>query len=86
VSTLRDQCDLDEMAEYNSLKVPDLKKLLTDRGLAVTGNKPDLIKRLQDEDEAKGGEEGGSAGMSSYRVQSGLRRTKQLRSRFWLGT
>jgi SAP domain-containing ribonucleoprotein len=44
----------DNMTDYNALKVPELKKELTARNLAVTGNKPDLIKRLQDDDEAKG--------------------------------
>jgi SAP domain-containing ribonucleoprotein len=38
------------MADYGVLKVQDLKKLLQERNLATTGNKPDLIKRLQDAD------------------------------------
>lgn len=38
------------MADYSSLKVPELKKLLADRKLAQTGNKPDLIARLQEDD------------------------------------
>jgi SAP domain-containing ribonucleoprotein len=38
------------MTDYNSLKVPELKKLLSDRSLAQTGNKPDLIARLQEAD------------------------------------
>lgn len=41
------------MAEYLSLKVPELKKLLADKKLPQTGNKADLIARLQ-EDDAKG--------------------------------
>jgi len=32
-------------AKLQSLKVPELKELLHGAGLAVTGNKPDLIKR-----------------------------------------
>jgi SAP domain-containing ribonucleoprotein len=40
------------MADYTSLKVPDLKKLLSERKLSLTGNKPELIKRLQDADAA----------------------------------
>lgn len=44
------------MSDYAVLKVNDLKKLLSERNLAVTGNKPDLIKRLQDADrETEGG-------------------------------
>ncbi|OIW29745.1 hypothetical protein CONLIGDRAFT_343569 [Coniochaeta ligniaria NRRL 30616] len=42
-------CDK-SMADYGVLKVNDLKKLLQERNLSTTGNKPDLIKRLQDAD------------------------------------
>ncbi|KAF5017799.1 hypothetical protein F66182_10250 [Fusarium sp. NRRL 66182] len=38
------------MAEYSSLKVPELKKLLAEKGLQQTGNKADLIARLQEND------------------------------------
>ncbi|RBA13810.1 hypothetical protein FPRO05_02603 [Fusarium proliferatum] len=38
------------MAEYSSLKVPELKKLLAEKGLPQTGNKADLIARLQEND------------------------------------
>ncbi|KAF4979449.1 hypothetical protein FZEAL_4353 [Fusarium zealandicum] len=38
------------MAEYSTLKVPELKKLLAEKGLPQTGNKADLIARLQEED------------------------------------
>jgi SAP domain-containing ribonucleoprotein len=38
------------MTDYNSLKVPELKKLLGDRSLAISGNKADLIARLQEDD------------------------------------
>jgi SAP domain-containing ribonucleoprotein len=41
------------MTEYQSLKVPELKKLLNERGLPQTGNKADLIARLQENDKAK---------------------------------
>ncbi|KAI6716227.1 hypothetical protein PZA11_002136 [Diplocarpon coronariae] len=41
------------MADYNALKVPDLKKLLGERGLVMSGNKADLIARLQDDDAKK---------------------------------
>ncbi|EQL00469.1 DNA-binding SAP [Ophiocordyceps sinensis CO18] len=37
------------MAEYSTLKVPELKKLLADKKLPQTGNKADLIARLQDD-------------------------------------
>ncbi|KAF5631652.1 DNA-binding SAP [Fusarium tjaetaba] len=40
------------MAEYSSLKVPELKKLLAEKGLPQTGNKADLIARLQENDRA----------------------------------
>lgn len=48
------------MADYNSLKVPDLKKLLSERSLPLSGNKADLIGRLQADDSKKAG----SSGMS----------------------
>ncbi len=38
------------MADYASFKVPELKKLLSDRGLPIAGNKADLIARLQEND------------------------------------
>jgi SAP domain-containing ribonucleoprotein len=38
------------MSDYASLKVPELKKLLQEKGLPVTGNKADLIARLQEND------------------------------------
>ncbi|KAI5865416.1 hypothetical protein GGS23DRAFT_426072 [Durotheca rogersii] len=40
------------MSEYSSLKVPELKKLLQEKSLPVTGNKADLIARLQEHDKA----------------------------------
>jgi SAP domain-containing ribonucleoprotein len=42
------------MADYSSQKVPELKKLLQDRGLAMSGNKADLIARLQENDKKNG--------------------------------
>lgn len=45
------------MSDYASFKVPELKKLLTDRGLPQAGNKADLIARLQENDAAKKGGE-----------------------------
>lgn len=42
-----------EMTDYASLKVPDLKKLLQERGLQQSGNKADLIARLQDNDKSR---------------------------------
>lgn len=36
--------------EYPSLRVPDLKKLLQERGLAVSGNKAELISKLLEDD------------------------------------
>ena len=44
------------MAEYSSLKVPELKKLLAEKGLPQTGNKADLIARLQENDKKAEGE------------------------------
>lgn len=41
------------MADYNSMKVPELKKVLQERGLPLTGNKADLIARLQEDDNQK---------------------------------
>lgn len=40
------------MSDYASLKVPDLKKLLSERSLPQTGNKADLIARLQENDKS----------------------------------
>ncbi len=40
------------MADYATLKVPELKKLLQEKQLPVTGNKADLIARLQEHDKA----------------------------------
>ncbi|KAF2643311.1 hypothetical protein P280DRAFT_361581, partial [Massarina eburnea CBS 473.64] len=40
---------------YDSQKVPDLKALLTERGLPTTGKKSDLIERLTKDDEKKTG-------------------------------
>lgn len=54
------------MADYSSFKVPDLKKLLTERGLATTGNKPDLIKRLKDNDEEQKGPSDGAEAAGTY--------------------
>ncbi|QPC76326.1 hypothetical protein HYE68_007078 [Fusarium pseudograminearum] len=38
------------MAEYSTLKVPELKKLLAEKSLSQSGNKADLIARLQEND------------------------------------
>lgn len=43
------------MADYSTQKVPDLKKLLSERGLVISGNKADLIARLQEDDAKKSG-------------------------------
>ncbi|KAI1768004.1 hypothetical protein GGR53DRAFT_31425 [Hypoxylon sp. FL1150] len=40
------------MSDYASLKVPELKKLLQEKSLPVTGNKADLIARLQEHDKS----------------------------------
>lgn len=40
------------MSDYASLKVPDLKKLLSERSLPQSGNKADLIARLQEHDKS----------------------------------
>lgn len=41
------------MSDYNSMKVPELKKLLQTRSLGVTGNKADLVARLVEDDKSK---------------------------------
>jgi len=41
------------MADYNSMKVPELKKLLSERSLTQAGNKADLIARLVENDNQK---------------------------------
>lgn len=45
------------MAEYSSLKVPELKKLLAEKGLSQTGNKADLVARLAENDKQQAEEE-----------------------------
>lgn len=35
---------------YTSLKVPELRKLLQERSLPITGNKADLVSRLEEND------------------------------------
>jgi hypothetical protein len=52
------------MADYSTHKVPDLKKLLSERGLAISGNKADLIARLQEDDSKKAGTGGGGKFLS----------------------
>jgi hypothetical protein len=47
---IRTQIQLVKMTDYSSLKVPDLKKLLGERSLPISGNKSDLIARLQEHD------------------------------------
>jgi len=49
------------MADYSQLKVPDLKKILQERGLVISGNKADLIARLQEDDKKSGN--GATGGM-----------------------
>lgn len=46
------------MSEYSSLKVPELKKLLAEKSLPQTGNKADLIARLQEHDKQADSAEG----------------------------
>jgi len=53
------------MADYSQQKVPDLKKLLQERGLVVSGNKADLVARLQ-EDDKKSGTAAGKCYNASY--------------------
>ncbi len=50
------------MADYNSMKVPELKKLLSERGLTQAGNKADLIARLVENDKEKSKAEEPAAG------------------------
>jgi hypothetical protein len=55
------------MANYDKLKVTELRELLQERNLAQNGNKPDLIKRLQENDSAKeAGAAGDAAGRSHF--------------------
>jgi hypothetical protein len=44
---------VDTMTDYNTLKVPELKKLLQEKSLPVAGNKADLIARLLEHDKAQ---------------------------------
>ncbi|TAQ85778.1 hypothetical protein B7494_g5897 [Chlorociboria aeruginascens] len=47
------------MTDYSQLKVPDLKKLLQERSLPISGNKADLIARLQEHEKKPAGATGG---------------------------
>lgn len=42
------------MSDYSSKKVAELKELLSARGLAVSGNKADLVARLEENDKVAG--------------------------------
>lgn len=44
------------MADYASLKVADLKKLLGEKGLSDKGLKPELVARLKEHDAAANGD------------------------------
>ena len=41
------------MTDYSKLKVDELKKLLGDRGLSLSGKKADFVSRLNEDDESK---------------------------------
>lgn len=43
------------MVDYSQQKVPEIKKILQERGLVVSGNKAELIARLQEDDNKKAG-------------------------------
>ena len=58
------------MADYSSLKVPELKKLLTERGLPHIGNKADLIARLTENDTQKADAGAAPAGKLSRSIFS----------------
>jgi len=49
------------MTDYAAQKVPDLKKILSERGLVVSGNKADLVARLQEDDKKKSGDKPAAA-------------------------
>lgn len=51
------------MTDYSQHKVPDLKKILSERGLVVSGNKADLIARLQEDDKKASGGTASGAGI-----------------------
>jgi len=53
------------MGDYNSMKVPELKKLLNERGLTQAGNKADLIARLVENDKEQAKSSEPQAGRSS---------------------
>ena len=56
------------MADYSKEKVPDLKKLLQERGLVISGNKADLIARLQEDDAKKAGSSTGISSLPQARL------------------
>ena len=64
------------MVDYSQLKVPDLKKLLGERGLVLSGNKADLIARLQEDDTKKGT---AGAGKSSISIHAHISSPSRLR-------
>lgn len=52
--------------EYSSLKVPELRKILQERSLPTTGNKADLVARLQEDDKTKAPAAAAEPGTSSH--------------------
>ena len=50
---------------YSAMKVPDLKGELSSRGLTVTGNKAELISRLQADDLKKSQEATSTTGTTA---------------------
>lgn len=50
--------NLYEKIYYDEYKIPELKHILSDRGLSIKGKKQDLINRLNENDDMKRKEEG----------------------------
>ena len=60
------------MTDYASLKVPDLKALLSERNLPQTGNKAALIARLEENDASAAAEPAPAAPAGKFPILCSL--------------
>lgn len=63
------------MSDYSSKKVAELKELLSARGLAVSGNKADLVARLEEADKAIPAETAAAAAEATAATEAAVEET-----------
>lgn len=68
------------MSDYNKLKVDDLKKLLADRSLPLTGKKADFVSRLVEQDRQQSIEAATSKVPDARIVEPAPRKSEQAES------